>query len=170
MTEQRFLTSYGEAGSNAPGLVLGSDGLPYLVRPDGTRALIEAPPTVAIDLGGSEAFEIAASPTEVSAGYVTFVVHNIGGFTHECLIVKTDLSASDLVALAPQGGQLDESTLDVRADSGDVPAGTYVRFDVVLPPGHYVLVCNEAGHAHLGMATDFDVTQLAGTLADVSYR
>jgi hypothetical protein len=32
--------------------------------------------------------------------------------------------------------------------------------------GHYVFVCNEAGHAHLGMAIDFTVRALPDRTGD----
>jgi uncharacterized cupredoxin-like copper-binding protein len=127
-------------------------------------------PLVQVVLGAA-GFDIVPTPASVSAGPLTFIVQNAGGSVHECLILQTTQMAAEVIAAAVQGGTLDESQYDVIADSGDIPAGNYTRFDVQLNPAHYVLVCNEAGHAHLGMAADFDTTLLVGsTLLSVSQR
>lgn len=111
--------------------------------------------TVVVALG-SEGFDIIATPMKPRSGPMHFIITDVG-FGHELLVIKTATTASAIIASAIMGGQFDESPYDIRVDTGTVAHGDTVEHDATLEPGHYVLVCNEPGHAHLGMAIDWSV-------------
>ncbi|MDQ3547603.1 MAG: hypothetical protein M3439_02185 [Chloroflexota bacterium] len=98
------------------------------------------------------------SATSVPAGDVTFEVVNAGTMDHDFVLIKTEL-AFDALNLTGDGTQVDEE------GSGDV----VISMDAFGPgepdpdtqnlvPGHYVMLCNVAGHYQLGMRADFEVT------------
>lgn len=155
--EQRFALEYRETATGEPGIAIQEDGTIILVRPDGLRQTLLASTVVTVTLGGGNPFEMSPDVDSVPAGAVTFLVTNAAGFPHEFLLLKTDDTAAAIVAAAIQGGTVDETQYDVLVDSGDLAAHESARFDAFLAAAHYVLLCNEAGHAHLGMAADFTV-------------
>lgn len=124
-----------------------------------------APVVVNATLGGV-AFDIVVDHNTVSMGTVTFKIHNVALGIHELLLVKTDTSAADIIASVGVGGTWDETGQDIRFDTDNLTGGHYARADVVLEPGHFVLICNEPGHVHLGMVIDFTVTMLTGATAN----
>lgn len=126
---------------------------------DRIGAVVAAATTVNISLGNPGNFDIVATPDEMEEGSITFAARNddVAAITHEFLLIKTDTLAADLISNAPIGLSFDESGYDVRVDSGDLPEGATYQTTVSLEAGHYVAVCNEPGHAHNGMATDFTV-------------
>jgi uncharacterized cupredoxin-like copper-binding protein len=121
--------------------------------------------TVTVALGSPDNFDIVPNTVSVLAQDITFAVRNADAFaiTHEFLLIKTTDTAAAIIAAAPLGGTFDESGYDVRVDSGDIAQhGTYTSSAVTLEAGHYVMVCNEPGHAHSGMALDFTVRDAGG--------
>ncbi len=101
---------------------------------------------------------VEPSAASVPAGDVTFEVVNAGTMDHNFVLIKTDL-ALDQLNLTGDGTQVDEE------GSGDVIVSTDAfgpgepdpeTHDLV--PGHYVMLCNVAGHYELGMRADFEVT------------
>lgn len=124
-----------------------------------------APVVVTIALGGV-AFDIVSDKVSVTMGPAIFKIHNVAGSAHELLLVKTDTSAADIIASVGVGGTWDETDQDIRFDTESLAAGHYARADVNLEVGHFVLLCNLAGHVHLGMALDFNVTLKTGATAN----
>ncbi|MEJ2758360.1 MAG: cupredoxin domain-containing protein [Anaerolineales bacterium] len=88
-------------------------------------------------------YDIVPSTSSVSAGEVTFQVHNDAtDLTHEFVVFKTDLPEGDLPLT-------DEGIVDEEADGitlidevEDVEPGMSAELTVTLEPGNYVLVCN----------------------------
>ena len=98
--------------------------------------------------------KISVDKTSISAGTVKFVVKNSGAAIHELVVIKTDV-AQDKFAAGDEAGKMDE-TGNV-GETGDVIAGGSNTFSVLLPAGHYVLICNEVDHYMSGMHMAFTV-------------
>jgi uncharacterized cupredoxin-like copper-binding protein len=98
---------------------------------------------------------ISIDRTSVSEGPVTFVVKNNGAVIHEFDVIRTDLPQDKLPADPNQPGKVDE-TGNV-GETGEINPGESQTFTVTLPAGHYVIMCNEAGHYAAGMHLDFTV-------------
>ena len=101
--------------------------------------------SVVVDL---QEYAIKRTPAVVKAGLVTFTVKNVGGITHEMVVMRA-ASADALPKVTTAGersvGAVDEeavSAADTIGETGDVkPQGhSTKRFD--LTPGTYVLFCN----------------------------
>ena len=101
--------------------------------------------SVAVDL---QEYAIKRTPEVVKAGLVTFTVKNVGGITHEVVVMRA-ASADALPKVSIAGersvGAIDEaavSAADTIGETGDVKAQGHStkRFD--LTPGTYVLFCN----------------------------
>jgi uncharacterized cupredoxin-like copper-binding protein len=94
-------------------------------------------------------FRISA-PTTVSAGEVTFTVHNEGPERHEFIVAHVSSAGLPLRA---DGLTIDEETLQ-KQEVGELEPGEpgAVRtLQLKLAPGRYVFVCNMAGHYLGGM-------------------
>lgn len=109
--------------------------------------------TVAVTLGKPQAFSLVPDVTTAKAGKVTFTVKNAGDMPHELVVLKTDTPAKDLPV---KNGVADET--GNIGETGDMAAGTSKSFTVTMEKGHYVLLCNIAGHYQGGMYSDFTVS------------
>ena len=93
-------------------------------------------------------FGISASPGLVRAGKVTFDVSNVGGITHELVIVRApSVPTLPVVTVAGERsvGAVDEEAIpesDKLGESGDVKAQGHVTKHFTMKPGTYVLFCN----------------------------
>lgn len=103
-------------------------------------------------------WKVEPSTASVAAGDVTFEVVNAGTMDHNFVLIKTDLPLDQLL-MTGEGTEVDEE------GSGDVVISTDAfgpgepdpeTHDLI--PGHYVMLCNIAGHYQLGMRADFEVT------------
>ena len=99
-------------------------------------------------------------PRTLRAGRHTFAYTNDGSVPHELLLFRTDLPANALPLRTD--GDVDEESAQLHsvADSGNqtAPGGSKsVPTKEPLTPGHYVAVCNLAGHYHLGMRLNVTV-------------
>ena len=112
---------------------------------------------------------IAASPSTVSAGSVTFEVSNRGTETHEFVIIKTDLGLLDLPVGDDQGVDEEGEGTEIIDEVEDLAAGASETLTVDLSAGSYVLICNiveeedmegmdHGSHYQMGMRTTFTVT------------
>ncbi len=101
--------------------------------------------TVTVDL---EEFSIKRNPPVVKAGLVTFNVKNVGGITHEMVVVRA-ASADALPKVTVAGdrsvGAVDEEAISAAntiGETGDVKVGVHSTKRFVLTPGTYVMFCN----------------------------
>ncbi|MGZ8734098.1 MAG: hypothetical protein ACXW2C_03440 [Acidimicrobiia bacterium] len=87
-------------------------------------------------------YDVILSPMSVSAGTVDFAIDNRGGFAHEVLLVRSDLSVDELPKTAD--GRFDEEAAGVRviAEARDIPAGGTMELVEKLDAGGYYLLCN----------------------------
>jgi len=113
--------------------------------------------TVAVDMVTATLTDmhISIDRTNVSEGPVTFVVKNNGAVIHEFDVIRTDAPQDKLPADPNQPGKVDE-TGNV-GETGEINPGESQTFTITLPAGHYVIMCNEAGHYAAGMHLDFTV-------------
>jgi hypothetical protein len=108
-------------------------------------------------------FTVTIDPDSVPAGEIEFSVENIGGETHEFVVVKTDL-AEDALPTAPDGSFDEEGEgVEVVDEIEDIASKTTQTLTVDLEAGAYVLVCNivdeTEGESHYaeGMHTSLTV-------------
>ena len=95
----------------------------------------------------------------VAAGRVRFVVHNSGRAGHELVVVATATPAPALPVNAKTQRAYENSRGSVRVDAiRRIGAGSTKRGTFQLAPGHYLLICDVAGHYAAGMTVDFTVT------------
>jgi uncharacterized cupredoxin-like copper-binding protein len=104
----------------------------------------------------------------VAAGDITFEVVNGGTMVHEMLVLKTDTPADQLpvtdagdppVPVATGADKVSEDDSIGETGAPDMEPGTTRTFTINdMAPGHYVLVCNIAGHYAKGMWADLTVT------------
>ncbi len=97
---------------------------------------------------------VSASPDSVPAGEITFAVSNEGNIGHNLRIVKSGLAPD---ALPSDGITVDETAVDVVAETRDLDGGETIETVATLDAGSYVLICNIPGHYDAGMTTAFTV-------------
>jgi uncharacterized cupredoxin-like copper-binding protein len=101
-------------------------------------------------------FKLTASTTSAKAGDVTFVATNSApDIQHELIVIKTDLPADKLVVGSDD--RVDEESMTSMGEVSELDAGKNGTLTVNLAAGHYVLICNIAGHYRQGMYVDFTV-------------
>lgn len=128
----------------------------------GTLALVSCsgddsgPPSVELT-----EFSVSVTPATADSGEITFSVENVGGLTHEFVIVKTDLDDADLPTV--EDGSVDEAGEGIEPvnEIEDIVADSSEELTVDLDAGNYVLFCNvvEGAQVHYqeGMHTSFTV-------------
>ncbi len=100
-------------------------------------------------------YKIEMSKESMPAGDVTFhVKNNATDMTHEFVVFKTDLDASQLPVDAD--GNVTEDTLQSMGEV-ELEAGKSEDLKLNLPAGHYAIVCNQPGHYKQGMYVNFTV-------------
>ena len=120
-------------------------------------ARVSAPSTLPIKSVVKEWMVAMSTATHV-AGPITFFLDNQGNIDHEFVILQTDKPAKELVSLVdPATFRLNEEDFVSPGEYGDLAAGTTGTFTIDLPPGHYVMMCNIAGHYAPGMYADLEV-------------
>ena len=103
--------------------------------------------------------------SSASAGAITFDVTNAGTmFTHEFVVIKTDLAPADLPVDA--AGKVNETAAGVAnvGEIGEILMGANKSVSLTLQPGKYVLICNiveaaggHESHYNKGMRAAFTV-------------
>jgi len=105
-------------------------------------------------------FAVAAQPSSVAAGEVTFDVTNAGpDDTHEFVVIQTDLAPDELPT--DETGAVDEEGEGMVAvdEIEDIEVGANPTLTVDLEAGNYVLICNiydedeQESHYQEGMRT-----------------
>ena len=108
-------------------------------------------------------WEVVLDEGSATGGDVTFDIKNDGKETHEFVVIKTDLDATELPTAAD--GSVDEagSGMEVVDEVEDLPSGQAQQLTVNLDGGNFVLICNivekaeDVSHYQNGMRTDFTV-------------
>ncbi len=93
-------------------------------------------------------------PATAAGGKVTFAIRNAGTTVHEFVVFRTDLG-SDKLPMASDEPEVDEEGEGIEAvdEVEDIAPGASQSLTVDLAPGHYVAICNVAGHYATGMWT-----------------
>jgi len=94
-----------------------------------------------------------SSPT-VKAGTVKIGVQNSGSMAHEFELIKTDLAADKLPV---DGGSAKAKEDGLVKQVQNIGVGKVSVVTADLAAGHYVIICNVAGHYQLGMHADLTV-------------
>ena len=97
----------------------------------------------------------AETASVVSAGQVTFEVHNDGRTPHELALIKTDLPVASLPMNDSAVDEEAAGTLLGRTVEMDSDELELLTLD--LQPGAYALICNITGHYERGMYALFIV-------------
>lgn len=115
----------------------------------------EASETIRVSLL-SNAIQLDTS--SVKAGTITFEVTNAAdnNMKHELVVLKTDLADDRLPV---KNEQVIETRFKKMGEAEDVAPGKSKRLTLKLSPGHYVLICNKAGHYSQGMHTALIVSR-----------
>jgi hypothetical protein len=106
------------------------------------------------------------APSAARGGEITFHVTNNGTSNHEMLVLQTDMPAG-MIPLT-EGGEppmpvtsgadrVAEDTSVGETGGDPLVPGEQRLFTLDLAPGHYVLICNIAGHYANGMHRAFTV-------------
>ncbi len=106
-------------------------------------------------------FVIRPDTTRAGPGTVVFTVTNSGEFTHEFLVINTDLPNAELPRRAVQEEGVDETKIDIVGRLEPIAAGEEGELTVDMGIGAYVIICNLAsnGASHYlnGMYNSFTV-------------
>jgi len=114
-------------------------------------------------MGGGRMMSVAASPSAVRAGTVSFRVWNAGMMVHELVVMPLPAAGAGTRPVGADGevsetGSLGEASSSCGEGSGQgiAPgAASWVSLD--LRTGHYELICNLPDHYALGMFAELDV-------------
>lgn len=99
-------------------------------------------------------YSITLNVKSVKAGVVKFGVRNLGGMAHQFDLIKTDLAADKLPVDTASAKAKEDGLVKQVLNIGP---GKVVTASADLQPGHYVIICNVAGHYQLGMKADLTV-------------
>lgn len=116
---------------------------------------------VAVSVGDTDTSHMFmhVSKASVAAGPVTFSVTNDGVKKHEFVVLATDLMAKKLPYSKADDEVAEEGQgVESPGEIGELMPGETKTLTLDMAAGHYVLVCNIAGHWRMGMYSDFQVS------------
>ena len=117
------------------------------------------PVNVTLHEASDAAYVVAADQTSVKAGNITFKVTDTGKKDHEMVILKLDgTTAFDKLSIDSASNRVSEDTNVGETGDPNLTPGETRSFNVNLPAGSYVLVCNIEKHYGLGMRVPLTVT------------
>lgn len=145
-------------------VLIGLAGIGFAMSNASHKSATDNPGTVYLTL---KEWSITGTTT-APEGDVTFVVENAGTMEHEMIVLQTDTPADQLavtdagdppVPVTTGANKVDEDTNVGETGAPNLNVGETRTFVITdMAPGHYVLICNLAGHYKNGMRTDFTVT------------
>lgn len=108
--------------------------------------------------GGIDAMKMVAEPNTVKAGMVTFQVNNQSqGLVHEMIVIKAPEDGKPL-PYDTQKDMVSEDSIHSLGEVSERDPGQSGTLTLTLPPGKYILICNQAGHYKGGMWTTLTAT------------
>ena len=117
------------------------------------------PVNVTLHEASDTAYVLTADQTSVKAGNLTFHVTDTGKKDHEMVILKLDgTTAFDKLAIDAATNRVSEDTNVGETGDPNLKPAEVRSFNVNLPAGTYVLVCNIEKHYGLGMRSLLTVT------------
>ena len=99
-------------------------------------------------------YTVVPNLPSVRVGEMKIGVRNRGSQPHDLVILRTDLEPDKLPYDA---GRARAGEPGLVARTKELRAGGTAALTATLEPGHYVLICNVAGHYGLGMRTSLRV-------------
>lgn len=114
-------------------------------------------------MSGARMMNVAASPSSVASGDVSFRVWNAGMMVHEFVVLPLPPGGAGTRAVGSAGwvseeGSLGEASSACGEGAGDGIAPEQASWVTVqLSPGRYELICHFPGHYAMGMFTELDV-------------
>ena len=106
---------------------------------------------------------VTADRSSVSAGTVSFRVHNAGGLVHELVVLPLPAAGAGTRPVGSDGtvseqSSAGEASATCAAGTGEgITPGADGWVTLHLAPGRYELICNLPGHYAMGMFTELDV-------------
>ncbi len=99
-------------------------------------------------------YTVTLNTPTVKAGIVKFGIRNLGTMVHDFDLIKTDL--------APDKLEIDGASAKAKTDGLvkqmiNIAQGRVTTLSADLAAGHYVIICNVAGHYQLGMRAELTV-------------
>ena len=109
--------------------------------------------------GNLSGMKMTATPDSVKRGRVTIHATNKSqALMHEVIVVLPPANGSPLPYDEKEGRVIEKRIKDL-GEVTDLPAGKSGSLTVRLPPGRYLLICNQPNHYKAGMWTKLTVTQ-----------
>ena len=99
-------------------------------------------------------YSITLSPATVKAGVVKIGIRNVGTMVHDFDLIKTDLAPDKLPI---DGASAKAKTDGLVKQMINIAQGRVTTLEANLEAGHYVIICNVAGHYQLGMRAELTV-------------
>ena len=99
-------------------------------------------------------YTVTLSAPTVKASTVKIGVQNNGSMAHQFDLIKTDLAADKLPIDGASGTAKTDGLVKQVLNIG---VGKVAVVSADLAAGHYVIICNVAGHYQLGMRADLTV-------------
>jgi uncharacterized cupredoxin-like copper-binding protein len=118
-----------------------------------SQAMEPLPADVNVTIDMKE-YAITVNPATVKAGVVKFGIRNLGTMVHDFDLIKTDL-APDKLPL--DGGTAKAKTDGLVKQMINIAANRSTTVSADLAPGHYLIICNVAGHYQLQMRAELKV-------------
>ena len=107
---------------------------------------------IAVTMGKPGELSMKTSARRAKAGEVEFVIKNKGKLAHEFILLRTPTPAAKLKPRAAEPEKVEEPGFHVEVE--DMRPGQGLVLVLSLKKGHYVLLCNIAGHHAGGMRAD----------------
>lgn len=113
-------------------------------------------------MGGPSMMTVAANPSNVGAGQVSFRVRNVGMMVHELVVLPLPPGGAgsrsiDQSGQVSEADSLGEASRSCGEGAGDgLAPGSLGWVTLDLAPGRYELICNLPGHYAMGMFTELD--------------
>ncbi len=114
-------------------------------------------------MSGARMMNVAASPSSIPAGDVSFRVWNAGIMVHELVVLPLPPNGVGTRTVGSDGrvseeGNLGEGSRTCGEGAGEgIAPGAAGWVILHLDPGRYELICNLPGHYAAGMFTELDV-------------
>lgn len=99
-------------------------------------------------------YSIALSVATVKAGAVKFGIRNNGTMVHDFDLIRTDLALDKLPIDSGAAKARDDGLVKQMIN---IAANRSATLSANLTAGHYVIICNVAGHYQLGMRAELKV-------------
>ena len=100
---------------------------------------------------GITTMAIDAHPATIHSGKITFnVINRSRTLTHELVLVRVDHTDHQL-PYDRTADEVNEGAVTRIGEVPDLPPGGHGSLTVTVPPGPYMLICNQPGHYSAGM-------------------